>query len=187
MARPVDHERRQDLLDAAIDYASEHGISELSLRPLAAALDTQAPVLLHHFGSKEQLLVLILNGVRDRLRDRGRAAEGAQPRAGLGAVWEWASDPAQDAFLRLFFEGYALALRHPERYAEFLDRVVQDWLATPMAAVDDISATLAIATIRGLLLDLLATGQRDRVEAAMQRFLTILRAHADATTSASGN
>ena len=182
MARPVDHERRQELLDAAIDYAIVNGIADLSLRPLAAALDTQAPVLLHHFGSKDQLLVQILNGVRARLRDRGRTAEGSQPRSGLAAVWEWASDPAQDAFLRLFFEAYALALRSPERHAEFLDHVVQDWLDTPMAAVDGVSATLAIATIRGLLLDLLTTGDRDRVEAAMQRFLTILRAHADSTT-----
>jgi AcrR family transcriptional regulator len=184
MARPVDLERRQELLDAAIDYAIENGISELSLRPLAAALGTQAPVLLHHFGTKDQLLVLILNGVRDRLRDRGRTAEGAEPRAGLGVVWAWASDPAQADFLRLFFEAYALALRHPERYAEFLDRVVRDWLETPMAAIDDVSATLAVATIRGLLLDLLATGQRARVEAAMARFLTLLRAHADSARGA---
>ena len=187
MARPVDHRRRQELLDAAIDYAVVHGIGDLSLRPLAAALDTQAPVLLHHFGSKDQLVAQILNGVRDRLRDRGRTAEGAQPRTGLRAVWEWASDPAQDPFLRLFFEAYALALRNPERYADFLEHVVQDWLDTPMAAVDDISATLAIATIRGLLLDLLTTGERDRVEAAMQRFLTILRAHADATIGGRAN
>lgn len=45
------------LLDGAVDYAVANGISDLSLRPLAAALGTQAPVLLHHFGTKEQLIV----------------------------------------------------------------------------------------------------------------------------------
>lgn len=180
MARPIDHARRQALLDGAVDYAVEHGVSDMSLRPLAEALGTQAPVLLHHFGSKERLLAAVLNGVRDRLRAVGRDAEAARPRAGLGAVWAWASDPAHAPFLRLFFECYGLALRHPDRHREFLDTVVQDWLDEPMAAIDDTSATIAIAVTRGLLLDLLATGDRDRVDAAMARAVTLLRAHADA-------
>lgn len=179
MARPIDHARRQELLDAAVDYAVAHGVADLSLRPLAKALGTQAPVLLHHFGSKEQLLTAVLNGVRDRLRALGRDAEATSPRAGLGTVWAWASDPAQAPFLRLFFECYGLALRHPDRYSQFLDTVVQDWLDEPMAAIDDTSATIAIAVTRGLLLDLLTTGDRDRVDAAMTRVTTLLRTHTD--------
>ena len=179
MARPADPERRRELLDRAIDYAIAHGLGELSLRPLAAALGTHAPVLLHHFGSKEQLLVLMVNGARDRLRALGRAEEAANPRGGLAAVWAWASDPAHDEFLRFFFEAYALALRDPQLYSGFLDGAVRDWLDEPMAAIDDTSATIAIAVVRGLLLDLLATGDRDRVGAAMQRVIVLLRAHAD--------
>lgn len=186
MARPIDHARREELLDGAVDYAVEHGVADLSLRPLAAALGTHAPVLLHHFGSKEQLLAAVLNRVRDRLRTVGRDAEAAHRRAGLGAVWSWASDPAHGPFLRLFFECYGLALRHPDRYREFLDSVVLDWLDEPMAAVDDTSATIAIAVVRGLVLDLLTTGDRDRVDAAMARVMTLLRAHADATLAARG-
>ena len=180
MARPIDHVRRQELIDGAVDYAVAHGVADLSLRPLAAALGTQAPVLLHHFGSKEQLLAAMLNGVRDRLRALGRDAEETSPRTGLGAVWAWASDPAHAPFLRLFFECYGLALRHPDRYSQFLDAVVQDWLDQPMAAIDDTSATIAIAVTRGLLLDLLTTGDHDRVDAAMTRITTLLRAHVDA-------
>jgi AcrR family transcriptional regulator len=180
MARPIDHARRQALLDGAVDYCVGHGVADLSLRPLAAALGTQAPVLLHHFGSKEQLVSAVLNQVRDRLRSLGRDAESASPRSGLLAVWAWASDPAQEPFFRLFFECYGLALRHPDRYRDFLDYVVSDWLATPMAAVDDVSATIAIAVIRGLMLDLLTTGDHDRVDAAMQRVTTLIRTHAEA-------
>jgi hypothetical protein len=36
------------------------------------------------------------------------------------------------------------------------------------------NATLVIATIRGLLLDLLATGERDRVNDAAESFLATL-------------
>jgi AcrR family transcriptional regulator len=181
MARPPDPRRRQELLDGAVDYVIDNGISDLSLRPLARALGTQAPVLLHHFGTKEQLIEELLGEVRHRLRMLGRHAESATPRSGLGTVWAWASDPEQAGLMRLFFETYGLALRHPERYSTFLGHAVRDWLDEPLAAVDEISATLAIATVTGLLLDLLTTGERVRVEEAMERFLVLLRRHADET------
>jgi len=179
VARPLDPKRRQELLDGSVDYVLAHGISDLSLRPMAAALGTQAPVLLHHFGSKEQLIVEILASVRGRLRSLGRSAEAESHRSGLGAVWMWVSHPDQGPLMRLFFEAYGLALRHPDRYSDFIEHAVHDWLDEPLAAIDDVSATLAIATVTGLVLDLLTTGERVRVEAAMERFLFILRSHAD--------
>ncbi len=185
MARPTDHERKRQLLDDVVDYAAANGIASLSLRPLATALGTQAPVLQHHFGSKEQLLAQIVNSTRDRVRSLGRDAEAGQTRAGLNAVWEWASDPEQFDIIRLFFETYALALRTPERYQEFLQHVVQDWLDEPLAAVDEISATIANATINGLLLDLLATGDRKRVNEAFARTQAMLHRHADSATGRS--
>jgi AcrR family transcriptional regulator len=184
MARPPDPRRRGELLDGAVDYVVANGISDLSLRPLAAALGTQAPVLLHHFGTKEHLVEEIVGQVRNRLRALGRSAEAETYRSGLGAVWTWVSDPDQGPLMRLFFETYGLALRHPDRYSDFLSHAVHDWLDEPLAAIDDVSATLAIATVNGLMLDLLTTGDRARVESAFERFLLILRQHADEATSA---
>jgi AcrR family transcriptional regulator len=174
MARPVDHERRRELLEAATDYAIEHGIAQMSLRPLADALGTQAPVLLHHFGSKEQLVALLLNEVRTRLRRVARAAilDGGDP---VEAVWRWAIDPAHDALYRTFFEAYGLALRDPIAYHTFLDSVVTDWLAEFDQARDPMDATAVIALVRGLLLDLLATGDRERVNRTFERAAPALR------------
>ena len=183
MARPPDPKRRQELLDGAVDYVVANGISDLSLRPLAVALETQAPVLLHHFGTKEHLVEELLGRVRDRLRALGRSAEAETRRSGLGAVWTWVSDPDQGPLMRLFFEAYGLALRHPDRYSDFLNHAIRDWLDEPLAAIDEISATLAIATITGLLLDLLTTADRFRVEDAMERFIFLLRWHADEAAS----
>lgn len=185
MARPPDPRRRQELLDGAADYVIAQGISDLSLRPLADTLGTQAPVLLHHFGSKEQLVQELLGRVRDRVRALGRSAEAETHRSGLGSVWAWVSDPTQGPIMRLFFETYGLALRHPDRYSGFLQHAVRDWLEEPLAAVDETSATLAIATVTGLLLDLLTTGDRNRVEDAMERFTSMLRWHADQTRALS--
>jgi AcrR family transcriptional regulator len=185
MARPFDPKRRQELLDRSVDYVVANGLSDLSLRPLAAALGTQAPVLLHHFGSKEHLVEEILGCVRDRLRSIGRSAEAESQRSGLGAVWAWVSDPEQAPLMRLFFETYGLALRHPDRYSDFIDHAIRDWLDEPLAAIDDTSATLAIATVTGLVLDLLTTGDRVRVEDAMERFSFLLRSHADQSVTPS--
>jgi AcrR family transcriptional regulator len=166
MGRPVNVERRRQLLEAAVDYAIDHGMSGLSLRPLAAALGTDPPVLLHHFGSKEELLVQILNRVRDRLRQVSQTADTTTPRARLEAIWAWASDPRHERFYRLFFEAYGLALQHPDRYREFLDHVVHDWLGELSGDLEPERVTLAVAAVRGLLLDLLTTGDRSRVDSA---------------------
>jgi AcrR family transcriptional regulator len=44
-------DRRHDLAEAATDYVLEHGLLDLSLRPLAAALGTSDRMLLYHFGA----------------------------------------------------------------------------------------------------------------------------------------
>ena len=46
---------RERLLAKAVDHVAAHGVADLSLRALAAALGTSHRMLLYHFGSKEQL------------------------------------------------------------------------------------------------------------------------------------
>jgi AcrR family transcriptional regulator len=169
MARTVDIARRSELLDRAVEYAIEHGLSDLTLRPLADRLGVMPNTLVHHFGSKEELLSAILNGVREHLRAIVRT-ELKRDRGGdpLEAAWRWSSRPERLKFFRSFFEAYGLALRQPERYAPFLQRVIGDWLITD----DTPRATLELAVLRGLLLDLLATGERERVEQALGLFLS---------------
>ncbi len=53
--RPVDHQRRAELLDAVVDYTVEHGFSDLSWRPVAAALGVSTPTLVHRLGAKEAM------------------------------------------------------------------------------------------------------------------------------------
>ena len=60
MARPIDAQRRQELLDGTVDYLIGHGVAGLSLRPLADALGTSDRMLIHHFGSKQELLTQAL-------------------------------------------------------------------------------------------------------------------------------
>jgi AcrR family transcriptional regulator len=182
--RPVNQQRRTELLDSAVDFAVKNGFSEVSWRPIAAALDVSPTALVHHFGTKEQMLVAILG----RLRERIVVAMSDQPGERIDLVtaarraWKGASNPRRSGEYRLFFEVYGRALQAPQPFAEFLDHVVADWMRSLVEAqgpdIDPTTATrkatLVIATIRGLLLDLLATGDRDRVEDAANSFLDSL-------------
>ncbi|MGD0240441.1 MAG: TetR/AcrR family transcriptional regulator [Streptosporangiaceae bacterium] len=182
--RPVDHQRRAELLDAVVDYTVEHGFSDLSWRPVATALGVSPTTLVHRFGAKEQLLEAILGRLRERIFEATSDALGPQPdlAAAARAVWTRSSDPRREPEFRLFFAAYGRALQAPRDFTGFLDQVVARWLAAlvdaqgpgtdPATAAR--TATLVIATIRGLLLDLLTTGDRDRVQDAADSFLAAL-------------
>jgi AcrR family transcriptional regulator len=141
--------------------------------------------LVHHFGTKEQMLEAILGRLRERVFVTTRGPAGEQPdlASEARAVWDRAFDPQHEAEFRLFFAVYGRALQAPQQFAAFLEHVVADWMsalvdaqgpdADPATATR--TATLVIATIRGLLLDLLATGDRDRVRDAAETFLATLQ------------
>ena len=182
--RPVDHERRAELLDALVDYAVEQGFSEVTWRPVAAGLGVSPTTLVHHFGTREKMLVAILGRLRERILAATRATLGERQDLATAAraAWTRTSDPRQAAEFRLFFAVYGSALQAPHRFAEFLDHVVADWMSVLIdaqgshidPAIARRTATLVIATIRGLLLDLLATGDRERIEGAADAFLATL-------------
>jgi len=187
VGRPVDHQRRAELLDRAVDYAVEYGFAELSWRPVAAALGVSATTLVHHFGTKEQMLEAILARLRERMRaaTRDLTSEQANLATAARAAWTRASNPHQWPEFRLFFAVYGRALQAPEQFSGFLEHVLADWMSDlrdaqgpdtdPATATR--TATLVIATIRGLLLDLLTTGDRVRIQDAAQSFLATLEAN----------
>ena len=184
----MDHQRRAELLDAVVDYTVEHGFSDLSWRPVAAALGVSTTTLVHRFGAKEQMLEAILGRLRERLLAATREKLGDQPDLATAAraAWTLTSAPQRGAEFRLFFAVYGRALQAPEQFADFLEHVVADWMSALRDAqgpgtdprIATRRATLVIATLRGLLLDLLATGDRDRVRDAAEGFLASLELEA---------
>ena len=176
---------RQRLLDAAIDYVAGHGISDLSLRRLAEALGTSHRMLIHHFGSKEGLWVAIVREVE--ARQLAAVADLAPDPAAsfadaMRAWWQHISDPSLWPNERLFFEVYGQGLQGREPAVEMLDGIVDSWLepsvrlAVQMGIAPEHAvpfARLGIAVTRGLLLYLLATGDRVAVDAAMEHWIRL--------------
>jgi len=111
-------ERREDLLDASIEYLLEHGVADLSLRPLAAKVGSKARLLVYHFGSKEALVTDAMIIVRDRVQHNFAALvkndQGRKPSQMMRAFWNWAISKEHERYLRLFFEVHGLALQKPK-------------------------------------------------------------------------
>jgi AcrR family transcriptional regulator len=176
---------KRKLLDRAIEHVGEHGIADLSLRAMAAALGTSHRMLIHHFGSKDGLWVEIVRAVEARQREvlaAVLAGSASQPREAMRAWWRHISDPSLWPNERLFFELYGQALHGRRHATDLLDGVVDAWLepaAEMLTAAGVPTATaraharLGVAVTRGLLLDLLATGDVSGVDAAMEAFIDL--------------
>ena len=170
---PAPSPRREELLESAYAYVLEHGLGDLSLRPLARAIGSSPRVLLYLFGSKDGLVQALLARARreeSELLDELGAAEAMSLRAVAERVWEWLAAPEHRGLLVLWAESYARSLTEPEgAWSGFATATVEDWLSllaeaqppmertTPRAASE---RTLTLAILRGALLDLLATADR---------------------------
>lgn len=169
---------RERLLAKAVEVARERGISDLSLREIAAAVGTSHRMLAYHFGSREGLLVAVTQAVE--AEERARVAGGPLNPERAWELWKEISDPGLWPQERLFFELYSYALLGRPGTEGFLDGIVESWVG-PMTeqmidygldeATARAEARLGVAVARGLLLDLLATGDREGVDAAFRRHI----------------
>jgi AcrR family transcriptional regulator len=170
---------RERLLAAAVEQAMRGGIADMSLRELAAAIGTSHRMLLYHFGSRAGLLTAVAGAVEEG--QRAVVSEWGISPADARGLWQHFSDPQLWPAERLFFELYAQALLGRPGTEGFLDNAIEPWitaLAPTIAQQGGLDSTtaraearLGIAVTRGLLLDLLATGDRDGVTKAFERYL----------------
>jgi AcrR family transcriptional regulator len=172
---------RDRLLHAAVEHALDQGIVDLSLREIAAAIGTSHRMLIYHFGSREGLLVAVVREVERRERER----LGTTPLsvADSRRRWDRLADPSLRPQERLFFEIYAHALLGRPGTEGFLDEVVGGWIFSIRALLIDAGidaenaqalARLGLAVTRGLLLDLLATGDTAGTSRAFELFTQLL-------------
>jgi AcrR family transcriptional regulator len=161
VARPPDLVRRRELLDAVVNECAATGIGDRSLRDVAAAVGTSHRMLLHHFGSRSELLLSIVEEVERRQRALMRELP-TESAAAIAAMWADLRRPELRPFERLFFECYARGVQG------------EAWLADGGSA-DPALVRLGLAAMRGLLLDLVGTEDYAGVDAAAQAFIDLVR------------
>ena len=101
-------QRREDLLNASIEYLLENGVADLSLRPLAAKIGSKARLLVYHFDSKDGLITDAMLVVRERVRENFAAlvsnSRNRKPSQIVQAFWAWATSRQHERYLRLYWE-----------------------------------------------------------------------------------
>jgi AcrR family transcriptional regulator len=177
---------RQDLLAAVIDDLMREGLRDRSLRDIAAAVGTSHRMLIHHFGSRYGLMTAVVDAIEE---DQKQFLESTHGEIGdvLSVMWRRVSDPALWPAERLFFECYARALHGEEPFARMLPGAIDDWLdrTVDRGIGPDVPPELArararvgLAVFRGLLLDLVGTGDRAGVDAAFEAYAALAAAAA---------
>lgn len=184
-------ERRREVLQRAADYVFRNGLSDLSIRPMAEAIGVSHATLLHHFGSKEELIARVLMEIREQQIaeiSQWPEAHGTDVLAFLDQAWARFTSVERLPFMRVYFEVYAVALQKPDLYGQFFEGLIENWLrlfCKPLLALgaDEsearAAATLIMGWVRGLIIDLLTSGDRKRVNAAYALARDALKVHLD--------
>lgn len=207
MARLVDVERRTLLLDRVVAHLAQDGLANVSLRPMAAALGISVNSLVHHFGSKDDLIIAALRrsgSVQQAIENRWLARQPDMTQADLlRSWWRWINASPQNlAVVRLGIEAAAMEatlrglpkqVRNEQIRSEQVGlwqtnietRLIDEGVPRNMAVTE---ASLVKAMFTGLVIDLLATGQKARLtralDAGLDRLEEVTRAHSESTEPA---
>ncbi len=185
MARPPDLAARAALLDDVVGYLATHGLALATLRPMATALGTTPTRLMHHFGSKGELITAALDRVEADLlaieqrwvQRNGELTE----REILGAWWRWMlASPRNLAITRLVVEAASLDPAITGIPSQVRAAQVGNWRARTerrllALGIDAesayIQATVLKSAFTGLTVDLVSGGDRRRLGAVLDVIL----------------
>ena len=187
MGRRKQPQIRERALEACTDYALEHGLPD-RLEPLAVAAGTSTRMLIYHFGTRDALLREVLGQARQR--QRAAFGELLRPKPGerylqtLRRAWPSMTGPTGRPYLDIF--GRLREDTEQQLWPDFRREATTDWLAPLAEGLDSIGrpelATVVLAVIRGLIMDLEATAGTARVNRAFTDFLDTLERDSRSTT-----
>lgn len=151
---------------------------------MAGELGVTHATLLRQSGTKEALVVEVVNSVREDLLDQLVGSSGDRvpdtPGQAMWAAWRQLSESAERRPFVLLFELVALHARDPSRFGSLAPMLVTGLLGSIEVSLRSCGlsggeardlATGFLAQVRGLQLDLAVTGDRRRVDAAMKRYM----------------
>ncbi len=160
---------KQALLSDLAEHVLEYGLNNASLRPMAAAAGTSDRMLIYHFGSKDALIVSVLEHLAARMEvglDAALPAERFETESALIArVMERMRSKAFRPYTRVWLEIVAAAAQGNDAHLEAGRAIIDlylDWLSVrhPEGAA---GAAKALTIIEGcLVMD--AVGQERLVD-----------------------
>lgn len=162
---------RTDLLARVVDDVAAHGLADRSLRELAQSAGTSHRMLLYHFGSRAGLVQAVVEATETAQREvlLQLAAEADSAEELVMSLWRQVSAPEMRPFVRLFFEcvGVSGGTGLTEPWLE-VARTVGETIGEE---IDPDEIRLGVAVSRGLLIDVLATGDVEPATRSMELFV----------------
>jgi AcrR family transcriptional regulator len=178
MGKKPDPQIKSRLLEQIVAYILQNGLRDLSLRQLAEALDTNARMLLYHFGSKENLIVEALHVIETQQQaffvSLNQNQSGAES---LRAMWTVFTSEAMAPAVRLILEIEVLAIQGQTEYQQFAEETLKSWtelIAAQLKNCTPATAVLIVSVFQGLLMDYLVMGDKQRAEAGFEALLEML-------------
>ncbi|MGH8832858.1 MAG: TetR/AcrR family transcriptional regulator [Polaromonas sp.] len=180
------NDQASQLISSAAQHVLAQGMGDMSLRSIAAQLNTSHRMLIYYFKSADRFWELVLREIRhiEQAQRPILSIEGIGIAKAIETAWARFSSDSYLPIIQLLFEIYPRAMRDREKYKEFLDDVVDSWLR-PLEQLfareldlgrreAALRARIELATMRGLMLDLLTTGNRKDTNAAMKYFARMI-------------
>lgn len=186
MGRKPDPKRKAELLESVGRYLVDNGLAGLSLRPLAEHLGVSTYTLVYHFGSKENLVFETVRHLD--AKQWSMIAEWTEQGLDLAGTlerfWDWFVEPQNRGIVGLFHEATLVRLGADESGTTYAAELVVGWdrlvrRALAESGLDEAEsateAAIVCATMTGLQIDLIVTGDIERTTAAVRAYTARLR------------
>jgi AcrR family transcriptional regulator len=175
--------KAEELLGRIIEIVRSQGLAGFSLDNLAPQLSTSSRMLVYYFGSKDELLGRIVytlrNDIVTQLED--------EPVGTITAAVDrwWNHYQANPADMQFFFHLTSRSFEEPDKFQEFASTAVVQWEAYFVRSLEGhvespqeakAIARLVLATVRGLMADLLITADKPQAERSLAVFKELLEA-----------
>jgi AcrR family transcriptional regulator len=181
--------KAEELLVRIIEMVRTQGLAGFSLDNLAPQLGTSSRMLVYYFGSKDELLGRIVYALRNDIVTELENEPVGTITDAVDRWWNHYKDNPAD--MQFFFHLTSRSFEEPEKFEEFSSTAVGQWEAYFMRSLKghvrsrqeaEAIARLVLATVRGLMADLLITADKTQAERSLTVFKELLRDRVDRAT-----
>ena len=177
---PPNENQLNRILTNCVDFAYKKGLKGLSLRSLAKGANMSARMLIHYFGTSENLFGKIMHQFIELEKARAdKLCLEAQSQSDplLFFIEKYIFSLTSSKFLPVvnnIFEMYGAAIIGNSAVSDLLDDVLAHWISRVKVLApnfNDEQAGMVMAFANGSIFDLLATKDKKRVSRSIQEFV----------------
>ena len=178
MSRPIEPQKKRELLERCLTATIEVGTLDSSINALAKRIGTSGRMLVYHFGSKQELESQLISLLEQRLREqlwsacqKASSVGGETLTAALLEMWQRLVSPKMNGLVRLSMALSQQAMKGDTEAQAFLERESQQWIAFLVELTDDDESAIALLHLfQGAILDFLTTGNAARGQQTIKKF-----------------